>query len=135
MSVERTNLIGLRFLARHLVTLDFPNQRVFLKQTRVDSIGVSDAESSRKSALSFLMKLRETGTLPGWIKTSNETVCFQSSTSRDSVTFELWKQSDPAVVEYRVERISKTNDWKLIKASRTEAGGKVVEKLHINDPR
>lgn len=32
---EQANLLGLRFLARHLVTLDFPNQTLYLKQTRV----------------------------------------------------------------------------------------------------
>lgn len=32
---DSMNLIGLRFLARHLVTLDFPNQTLYLKQTSV----------------------------------------------------------------------------------------------------
>jgi hypothetical protein len=31
---EDANLLGLRFLARHLVTLDFPNGTMYLKQTR-----------------------------------------------------------------------------------------------------
>ena len=30
---EQANLLGLRFLARHLVTLDFPRQTMYLKQT------------------------------------------------------------------------------------------------------
>jgi hypothetical protein len=34
-SREGLNLLGLRFLARHLVTLDFPKQTIYLKQTRV----------------------------------------------------------------------------------------------------
>ena len=33
--VDHVNVLGLRFLARHLVTLDFPNQKLYLKQTRV----------------------------------------------------------------------------------------------------
>jgi hypothetical protein len=32
---EHANMIGLRFLARHLVTLDFPNRTLYLKQTSV----------------------------------------------------------------------------------------------------
>jgi hypothetical protein len=32
---EHANLLGLRFLARHLVTLDFPNRTLYLKQTSV----------------------------------------------------------------------------------------------------
>ena len=30
-----TDALGLKFLARHLVTLDFPNQRMYLKQTSI----------------------------------------------------------------------------------------------------
>ncbi len=33
--VDHANVLGLRFLARHLVTLDFPNQRMYLKQISV----------------------------------------------------------------------------------------------------
>jgi hypothetical protein len=33
--VDHVNVLGLRFLARHLVTLDFPNQKMYLKQTSV----------------------------------------------------------------------------------------------------
>ena len=33
--IDHVNVLGLRFLARHLVTLDFPNQKLYLKQTSV----------------------------------------------------------------------------------------------------
>jgi hypothetical protein len=33
--VDHVNVMGLRFLARHLVTLDFPNQKMYLKQISV----------------------------------------------------------------------------------------------------
>lgn len=33
--VDHVNVLGLRFLARHLMTLDFPNQKMYLKQTSV----------------------------------------------------------------------------------------------------
>jgi hypothetical protein len=33
--IDHVNVLGLRFLARHLVTLDFPNQKMYLKQTSV----------------------------------------------------------------------------------------------------
>ncbi len=42
---ENANLLGLRFLARHLVTLDFPNQVLYLKQT---SVGPLVRESSNQ---------------------------------------------------------------------------------------
>lgn len=31
--IDHANVLGLRFLARHLVTLDFPHQKMYLKQT------------------------------------------------------------------------------------------------------
>lgn len=36
--VGQANVLGLRFLARHLVTLDFPNQTLYLKQTSIDPL-------------------------------------------------------------------------------------------------
>ncbi len=126
-SVKRANLIGMRFLARHLVTLDFPNRRVFLKQTRSDMINEPEAESPRKSALGFLMKLRETEALPGWADATTGAICFQTTTAENSVVFKFWKQNASVVCEYQVARAFKTNDWNLIKSSRVDAGGKIIE--------
>lgn len=128
-SVKRANLIGMRFLARHLVTLDFPNRRVFLKQTRGDIINEPEVESPRKSALGFLMTMRDTGTLPGWADTSGKAIYFQSSIDDNSAVFKLWTQNAPGVYEYRVTRTFKTNEWKLIKGGRNDAGGKRIEEL------
>jgi hypothetical protein len=130
-ALEHANLIGLRFLARHLVTLDFPNRRIFLKQIRVDAIDDPDAESTRKSALRFLMKLREAGTLPGWMDASKGAIAFQSSTSSSSNTFKFWKQNDPVVCTYKVMRAGKTNNWELIKATRIDARGQLIEEHQI----
>lgn len=38
--VDHVNVLGLRFLARHLVTLDFPNQKMYLKQARVGPLKI-----------------------------------------------------------------------------------------------
>jgi hypothetical protein len=38
--VERANVLGLRFLARHLVTLNFPKQAMYLKQTSIGPLQV-----------------------------------------------------------------------------------------------
>jgi hypothetical protein len=100
-----------------------------LKQTRGDIINEPEAESPRKSALGFLMKLREAGTLPGWTDTSKGAICFQSTTEENSVGFKFWKQDAPVVYEYQVARAFKTNDWKLIKSARADAGGKIIEEL------
>ena len=47
---KRFDLIGLRFLARHLVTFDFPRGLVYLKRTRVlESAKVGGADGKQPS--------------------------------------------------------------------------------------
>jgi hypothetical protein len=54
-------VLGLRFLARHLVTFDFPSQTMYLKQMRVGPIDDEDVTE----AIKFLKNLKNTGQLPG----------------------------------------------------------------------
>lgn len=45
--VGDANVLGLRFLARHLVTLDFPGRTMYLKQTSIGPLnGASDADTA-----------------------------------------------------------------------------------------
>ena len=66
------NGIGLGFLARHLVTLDFPKRTLYLKRTRPLPLLDKDVEpwarAAGKSAWRFLDRLKEQGQLPGWSK-------------------------------------------------------------------
>jgi hypothetical protein len=39
---DSANIIGLKFLARHLVTFDFPDHRLYLKQTSVGPLRLTD---------------------------------------------------------------------------------------------
>ncbi len=39
---ENANRLGLRFLARHLVTFDFPRQTMYLKRTRIGPLSLED---------------------------------------------------------------------------------------------
>lgn len=97
------NEIGLRFLARNLVTLNFPKRTMYLKQTSVGPLpgdhfvkqqiklqtwltsamaslkealksGKSPRVKSAQSAIEFLMKLKKEGQLPGWSKNDHGTV-------------------------------------------------------------
>jgi predicted aspartyl protease len=64
------NAIGLEFLARHLVTFDFPKRVMYLKQ---DSAGpLVDEEFA--AALEFLGDLKKAGRIPGWLKTDYGTI-------------------------------------------------------------
>jgi hypothetical protein len=62
------NGIGLRFLARHLVTFDFPNQTMYLKRPSVGPLSLTSNywKPAGKSALGFLDALKKRGQLPGW---------------------------------------------------------------------
>jgi hypothetical protein len=40
------NLMGLRFLARHLVTLDFPRQKLYLKRTSIGPLDKNDEKAA-----------------------------------------------------------------------------------------
>ena len=42
------NLMGLRFLARHLVTLDFPEQTMYLKRTRISPLDKENKKATAK---------------------------------------------------------------------------------------
>ena len=58
------NVLGLGFLARHLVTFDFPRRTMYLKQ--VTDRPLLDVEV--KGALDFLIHLKKAGRSPGWSK-------------------------------------------------------------------
>src|SRR5262249_32848893 len=70
--VERANVLGLGFLSRHLVTLDFPNQTLYLKQTSVGPLAsdrdalLEISSSEIRPAAELLEDLRKSGRLPGW---------------------------------------------------------------------
>jgi hypothetical protein len=58
------NGIGLHFLARHLVTFDFPKRTMYLKRTSVGPLVDQDSVA----AVNFLTGLKAKGQLPGWSK-------------------------------------------------------------------
>src|SRR6266516_5504781 len=54
------NVLGLRFLARHLVTLDFPKGTMYLKQTSIGPL----VDANMEAAADFLKSLKEKGQVP-----------------------------------------------------------------------
>jgi hypothetical protein len=134
-AVGHANALGLRFLARHLVTFDFPKQRVYLKQTNIGPLDEPNleagSESTRKSGIRFLMSLKEKGQLPGWSKDDKEAVYFGEPANSDSnsATFKFWKNGDAATYNYAVARAAKESPWKLRKAWRTDQNGNTIEEF------
>jgi len=61
------NLLGLKFLARHLVTLDFPNQTLYLEQKSIDPIKKAErnvAAAQRNSLYPVETKLNPLRSVP-----------------------------------------------------------------------
>jgi hypothetical protein len=142
MISDETNIqyngIGLRFLARHLVTLDFPNHTLYLKRTSrlplVDKDAQRRMRATGKSAYLFLHSLQKKGQLPGWWKTDQfasraETVNFPHP---DSAAFDhLLKKGDSSIYHYEFTRASKTSPWKLQKAWRADQNDHTVEEYPV----
>jgi hypothetical protein len=129
----KLNGIGLRFLARHLVTLDFPEQTLYLKRTSigppVDKELQAETKSDGKSAAKFLRTLENRGQLPGWSK--NDSVAQGRVTLHffhpGTVTFDIPKQGDAFIYHYTVARAPDNGPWKLQRAWQTDPAGKLVK--------
>ena len=120
------NLIGLRFLARHLVTLDFPRQKMYLKQT---NSGPLDDENTQAAA-EFLKNLAREGQLPGWSKQEDGITVLELHPNYK--TYDFLKITDSTTCHYRVMRESKTSSWKLQKAWLTDRNNHTIEYFPIS---
>ena len=135
----RFNGIGLHLLSRNLVTLDFPNQTMYLKRTSKKALPTPavDAmvDSAGRSAVKYLLSLKRKGRLPGWSKHDSG-----SLTGRVRFTFyfpdrvkfnDIRKNGDASVYHYEVSRMPKADPWKLDKAWRTDATGRMIEEYPV----
>ena len=140
---KEKNLIGLRFLARHLVTLDFPDRRMYLKRTGPGPLAgdrfvkaQAAVKSAAESALEYLKNLKEDGKVPGWSKqdkgTIRETVRFSNYESYPkSATLDAQKNGDSSIYHYTVTRASEEGPWKLQKAWRTDPDDHTIEEYPV----
>jgi hypothetical protein len=121
------NAIGLRFLARHLVTFDFPNHTMYLKQIRTGPF----LDEQFTAASAFLRNLKEAGQQPGWSKTDHGILNIENHSDPDTFVFAVRKDGDASLYHYIVTRASKESLWKLQKARRTEQNNKTVEEYPV----
>lgn len=119
------NILGLRFLARHLVTFDFPNQTMYLTQTRVGPL----VDDEMQAATFFLNELKEKGQLPGW--SQNDVGMIYLEPYPNFEAFDGRKHDDSSSYHYQVARSSKASPWKLQKAWRTDKDGHTTEKYPV----
>ena len=126
------NGIGIYFLARHLVTLDFPRHTLYLKRTSTGRLLVDVSAAAMASAVNFLKDLKNEGRLPGWSKAecsppSGVTVTLTGN----SATVKARKKGELATCHYTVIRASAKSSWKLQKAWRTDQDGKTIEEFPV----
>ncbi len=127
------NGIGLQFLARNLVTLDFPQQTLYLKRTDVSPVAHQDVKHDVKEAEKVIVDLQAKNQLPGWPQNNGLTtnnVQFQYDYP-DSVTFNIIKKDDSSSYHYAISRVSKYAPWQLQRAWQTDDRGNTMKEYPV----
>lgn len=126
------NGIGLSFLARHLVTLDFPDETLYLKRARKDPPETADMDARFEAAgaARTLRMLALSGQLPGWPASdelSNSSAHF--SLDANVITFDIRAKGDSSTYRYTLKKSGE--DWRLTKAWRTDDAGNVLNEFPV----
>lgn len=120
------NAIGLLFLARHLVTLDFPERKIYFKQTSIGPFITKDL----RTGIKFLENLKKRGQLPGWTKDDHGQLDY-SGTHSNAFTFTAKRNGDPFIYHYTIAQASKDSLWKLQKAWTTGQNGRIIQEFPV----
>ncbi len=142
---KEKNLIGLRFLARHLVTFDFPNRKMYLKRTSLGPLAgdrLVRAQAAKKagaeSAFEYLKNLKQNDRLPGWSKHDEGVIRvvirFDDHDLHlypESATLDVQKNGDSSTYHYAVGRVSHDGPWKLKRAWRTDQDDHMIEEYPV----
>ena len=131
------NLLGLRFLARHLVTFDFPNRRMYLKRTRPGPLPEENFKAAMnaagRSAVRHMMSLRNQGLLPGWSKNdkfASHSFFFDFSYP-SSANLHVSKKGGSSVYTYEFVRAAENCPWRLHRAWRAEPDDPMLEEYLV----
>jgi hypothetical protein len=139
VSLDENNVesdgIGLRFLARHLVTLDFPKQTMYLK--RACDLPPDYDNTLLKSVWKTLIAMAKQGQLPGFSKQEHGTMVKYDFDPAAypyvdySVTLDTRKMGDSSTIfSYLFSHKSKDGPWKLQKVWRTDQSGHRIEEYN-----
>lgn len=123
------NLIGLKFLARHLVTLNFPKRVLYLKQTSVGPLKDEDKVAAWKF---FVKCARQKGGLPGNPPHAPAYI-YRTMSEWPADTFEcvIHQEKDPTHWHYLIARASSEAPWKLQRAWQTGEMGKNIKEYPV----
>lgn len=127
---SKENTLGLRLLARNLVTFDFPRQTMYLKQRHIGPLDLySDGEQEAFRA--FISATKRNGDLPGLVKDAKGTLIAELEHEPETFSFRTaGEQADDTTIYYRFGR-NAARDWVLLKAWRMDKNDKVIEEYSI----
>lgn len=146
-NTPHVNVLGLKLLARNLVTLDFQKQRMYLKPLSLGPLK-DDGRGTNTltySATRFLIHLKRQNQLPGWKENERGGIQEDSASAitfgpplKDDADFHnfrltlLSKKSDEtSLYHFTVFRASPTSDWKLEKAWLTDPTDKLIQEFPV----
>jgi hypothetical protein len=137
------NLLGLRFLARHLTTLNFPKGTMYLQRVNDEAIAKDNDLTNEPmyafemEADKFLANLKKQGRLPGSPTNEHGEMTLSKLDENAPETFPIaltciiTKKGDVCTYHYLVVRASNESAWKLQRAWRTDAKEHLVEEYHV----
>jgi hypothetical protein len=122
----KDNGIGLRFLARHFVTFDFPNQTMYLKRTSIGPL----VDEDTAAAVKFLKDLKKNGQQPGWSKDEKGQIDVDAYPI--TKTLSVQKNGNPTIYLYTIARTSKDGPLTLQRAWRMDQNCRTIEEFPIS---
>lgn len=127
------NLLGLPFMARNLVTFDFPRRTMYLQKQNSDSRDSS--LYATEEAAKYLLELKKSGQLPGWTADDlgeQDTPDTQITNYPVSLTFNSRKETQPpSFYHYVVIRDVAKGPWKLSKAWQSDVEGHQIREYAL----
>jgi hypothetical protein len=115
------NSIGLRFLARHIVTFDFPQQTMYMKETSNTPL----VDANMEAAATFMKTLKASGQVPGWPKDDDGIIDLEAHP--DFETYDFRKDGVLSTCHYRITRAPDGISWKLQRTWRTDQNDLKIE--------
>jgi hypothetical protein len=138
------NGLGLRFLSRHLTTLNFPKRTMYLQSGSVEPFVADEADkfspgyAFTQEAIKFIVEVIEQGRLPGCLKDECGNINFSWQLNKDtpeiypiSRTFIVTKKDDVSKYQYTVVKASSDRAWKLQRAWQTDSKGRVIRECLV----
>lgn len=127
------NIIGLQFLARNLVTFNFPKRTMYLKQASIGPL--APGYFLTLEAGKFLLDLKAKNQLPGFPKNdvgqAHMPEAVHGHVYPISATFDVRKKDNKSIYHYTVSQPSRDGVWKLLRAWQSDTDGHIINEFSL----